>query len=406
MKILMLTSVYPQKDDGKYNVTPTVEYFCEKWKEQGHEVVVIHSNSYFPRFFYWIPDKVKQVLCSKMGFNFPTKESRKQVVFKRNNLSVYRLPILKLIPHGKFMKHTINRQISKIEKILEEANFYPELILSHWVNPQIELILPLGEKFNAKTSIVFHNDCSPKVIKRFDLINKVKQLDAVGCRNISYAKYVQNALELQKCPFVCYSGIPDNLAKQCQHEMHIREYSEVPEYIYVGRLIKYKNVDKIIDALHQVYQDKNFLFHIVGSGGERNNLELLIKKYRMENRILFHGQMKRDEAFKLMQRSMYFIMISENETFGMVYIEAMLAGCITIASKGGGIDGVIVDGENGYLSDEGDSVALANKIRDINSKKRTEHIKVRENAINTAINFSDSNVAEKYLKDVFNWKGE
>ena len=37
-------------------------------------------------------------------------------------------------------------------------------------------------------------------------------------------------------------------------------------------------------------------------------------------------------------------MISELETFGLVYIEAMAAGCITIASRNEGFDGIIKDG--------------------------------------------------------------
>lgn len=43
-----------------------------------------------------------------------------------------------------------------------------------------------------------------------------------------------------------------------------------------------------------------------------------------------------------------FIMISKNEAFGLVYLEAMSAGCITIASRGEGFDGVIIHGVNGF----------------------------------------------------------
>ena len=42
-------------------------------------------------------------------------------------------------------------------------------------------------------------------------------------------------------------------------------------------------------------------------------------------------------------------MISKNEAFGLVYLEAMLAGCI-VASRNG-IDGIIIDGYNGFLCD-------------------------------------------------------
>ena len=50
-----------------------------------------------------------------------------------------------------------------------------------------------------------------------------------------------------------------------------------------------------------------------------------------------------------MKNAQIFTLISDNETFGMVYIEAMLQGCLVIASKGGGFDGIIQDGINGFI---------------------------------------------------------
>ena len=102
MKLLVLTSVYPQQDDGDFNVTPTVQYFSEKWAEQGHEVIVIHNNSCFPIVFYLVPESIRLKMSSKLGFNFPTKESRKEISFKKERIAVYRLPIVKTVPHGKF----------------------------------------------------------------------------------------------------------------------------------------------------------------------------------------------------------------------------------------------------------------------------------------------------------------
>lgn len=404
MKLLVLTSVYPQQDDGDFNVTPTVQYFSEKWAEQGHEVIVIHNNSCFPIVFYLVPESIRLKMSSKLGFNFPTKESRKEISFKKERIAVYRLPIVKTVPHGKFGPSAINKQIKKITSILEANSFVPDLIVAHWVNPQIQLLISLGEMYNAKTSLVFHDDCSQKNINRFNLINEVKKLSAVGCRSKVYSEYVQEALGLSKKPFLCYSGIPDHLAMKCALEQESREYNDTTEYVYVGRLVKFKNVDTIIEALHKVYGDKKFKFHIVGSGAERENLESLVKQYKMDDRVFFHGQISRDKVFELMKKVTYFIMVSDNETFGMVYIEAMLAGCITIASVNGGVDGVIIDGENGFLSPQGDAKALAEKLKDVSCLDVSKRNSIRKSAINTALKFSDTCVSQKYLDDVLSWK--
>lgn len=97
-------------------------------------------------------------------------------------------------------------------------------------------------------------------------------------------------------------------------------------------------------------------------------------------------------------------MVSNNETFGMVYLEAMLAGCLTIASEKGGIDGVIVDGVNGFLSKQGDVDALVLKLKHIESLTQEQYESVRDKSINTAYEYRDSSVAKKYLEDVLYWK--
>lgn len=403
MKILVLTSVYPEPDDGTEIVTPTVKYFCDKWVEQGHEVIVIHNNSCFPLPFYWIPTSIRKKMESKLGHNFPVKSARNPLVNRLNGVKVFRLPLKKAMPHGKFSSLKINNQIKKIENILTMGKFVPEVIVSHWVNPQLDLIIKLGERYNAKTSLVFHGDCSDRNIEKFNLIENIKKLDAVGCRNETYAKYVAEKLNLKKRPFVCYSGIPDNLAQQQIENIDSLELEDSLSFLYVGRLIKYKNVDVIIRALQKKYQDKAIL-HIIGEGAEEDNLRQLSKQLGIEKNVIFHGQLPRNEVYSMMKKSYCFIMVSDNEIFGMVYIEAMLAGCVTIASEAGGVDGVIVDGKNGFLSKQGDVDALVKTLNRIEEKSKQEITNIRKNAVLTAYGYRDSEIAKKYLYDVCNWK--
>lgn len=404
MNILTLTSAYPQPDDGSEVVTPTVKYFCKKWVEDGHNVIVIHSNSCFPSFFYWIPDSLRKKISSRVGHNFPTKESRKKIEYSKEGICVYRIPMVKIIPHGKFSGGKIKKQTRMIEEILSKEKFTPDVIIAHWANPQIELIEGLARKYDAKTSLVFHGDCSQRNIDRFNLIEKVKRLDAVGCRNKAYANYVKNVLGLSKQPFICYSGIPDNLAESQLKNLSTLTLQTEQEYIFVGRLVKYKNVDVIIRALNRTYGNKSFVLHIVGEGAERENLESLVEELGISSKVMFHGQMDRLNVFELLKRCYCFTMVSDNETFGMVYIEAMLAGCITIASKDGGVDGVIRNGVNGFVSKQGDEDDLVRTFTKIANMNENDRQNLRINAIETALEFRDSQIAKKYLDDIFLWK--
>lgn len=401
MKILALTSVYPQPDDGKEIVTPTVKYFCDKWAKMGHDVIVIHNNTSFPRLFYCIPDCLRVKLSSILGHNFPTLSSRNALCRKEKGVSIYRLPLQKIIPHGNFKNKVITLQIKKIKEILKKEQFIPDVIISHWANPQVEMLLPLKNEYGSKVSLVFHGDCSDRNIERFNLKEKVQHIDAIGCRNKKYALEVQKKLELEEEPFICYSGIPDELAEKCSYDLKKGvHFVDNREFIYVGRLVKYKNVDTIIKALNKTFPAKNFVFHIVGEGAEKENLENLSREMGLAKNIVFHGQLPRGAVFELMKKCLCFCMVSDNETFGMVYIEAMLAGCVTIASKDGGVDGVIVDGQNGFLAKQGNVDDLSLKIKEAFALSTMDKENLRRRAVETAVKLSDSNVAYRYLNYV------
>lgn len=401
MNLLVLTSIYPEPDDGEDIVTPTVKYFCEKWVEQGHRVIVIHSNTCFPRVFYYVPKFIRKKMESILGHNFPTRSSRMPLVWKENGVHINRLPMEKIIPHGGFSKGTITLQINRIKNVLKKESFKPDIIMAHWVNPQLDLITELKKEYKCKTSLVFHGDCSEHNINKFRIKEKIKNVDSIGCRNRFYAEIVQRDLCLENPPFICCSGIPDKAAIYMDRRLKKGiNFINNNEFIYVGRLVRYKNVDIIIKALHRCFPNKDFILHVVGDGAEKENLTALAKRLGIEDCVFFHGQVSRVDVFSMMQKAKFFVMVSNNETYGMVYIEAMLAGCITIASKGCGVDGIIKDNENGFLCNQGDVVNLINLITYINSMKEKDINIVRVNAIKEGIRYSDWNVAKNYLNCV------
>ena len=78
----------------------------------------------------------------------------------------------------------------------------------------------------------------------------------------------------------------------------------------------------------------------------------------------------------------------------------MAAGCITIASRGEGFDGIIKDGENGFLCGAGNVEELISIINKIHKMDKAELSRISENAIKTAQQMTDSSVAASYIHDV------
>ena len=122
------------------------------------------------------------------------------------------------------------------------------------------------------------------------------------------------------------------------------------DWIVVCNLLPQKHVETTLRAFRlfsEVYPQA--VCRIVGKGPERSALEALSCELGIENSVRFLGQLENEDVLREMARSRFFVMVSHPEGFGIVYLEAMSAGCITIGTQGEGIADVIKSGVNGFL---------------------------------------------------------
>ncbi len=93
-------------------------------------------------------------------------------------------------------------------------------------------------------------------------------------------------------------------------------------------------------------------------------------------------------------------MISRGEAYGLAYLEAMARGCIVVASRNEGFDGIIKDGVNGYLCNAGDRHELAKVIIRIKQLSNAEKQNISRKAIETAKWLTDHNAAKIYIENI------
>lgn len=120
--------------------------------------------------------------------------------------------------------------------------------------------------------------------------------------------------------------------------------------IQVGNLLPSKRFSVTIDAFamfRKQYPDA--ILTIIGQGPERQRLEQQCKALGISQAVRFLGQVPNEVVLEEMAKHKFFVMPSVREGFGIVYLEAMASGCITIGTEGEGIASFLRNGENGYL---------------------------------------------------------
>ena len=396
MRILVLSSVYRDESLGRVDTsTNVVNLFVREWNKQGHEVLVIHNSHCYPKIVHKIPKKVKKMLASKMGFEISDYEAVKEKEFMDYGVKIFRLPIKKFIPHCKPSNNIIEKQVNRIIEILEKENFKPEVITGHWASPQMEIISKLKMKYNCRTAIVLHGvgyiGSSGYRIKDY-----LKNIDLLGARSLSQSRWLKDILKLEQLPFVCSSGIPDEYIDS--YKLNTEKYNDIKTWriTYVGRLVSYKNIDSTIRALSEI-NDINWEFNIVGEGAQYCELEKLARSLNCIERIHFFGHIQRNEVMQILKDTHIFVMISKDEVFGLVYLEAMAASSLVVASRNGGVDGIIVDNENGFLCTEGDTKELKGILINIMDKDKESLKHIVAKGYESVKDYSDYKVAERYL---------
>ena len=403
MNILVLTNEYPYEKYPKPDWTWVVAYFCREWVKQGHSVIAINNAASFPGSYYITAGILKRIIASYYDVSEKGLSETgwtKEFCFQDQGVTVINYPMKKYFPGGKYSKNILKKQIGRICSKLSELQFIPDVITGHWLNPQLMLVAELADKYiGAKTGFVFHGDCTIKNCKKFNAKNYIYRIGSIGCRSKTSCQQIQEFFHLKKV-FVCASGIPDAFAEQYRLYDKKLFNKNKTRIISVGRLVKYKNIDTVINACNNTLDKKEYTLTIIGDGPLSSELKKLVRRNKQELCVYFTGKLLREEIQTRLRESEIFILISKRETFGLVYLEAMLQGCIVIASKYGGIDGIIEDGINGFLCEEGNTEELETVLVKVTHLPGDVKKKISRNAIATAKEYTDSKTAKRYLSEI------
>lgn len=137
--------------------------------------------------------------------------------------------------------------------------------------------------------------------------------------------------------------------------------SQPVRLLWCARFIGWKHPELAVNcALHLKRHGYRFTLDMYGDGVLRPQMEKLVKQWRLEGEVTFHGNVDNDTVQHAMRMSDIFLFTSDRqEGWGVVANEAMAAGCCVVAGdKIGAAPYLINHGVNGYLFPDKDAHAL------------------------------------------------
>ncbi|MCK4891045.1 MAG: glycosyltransferase, partial [Candidatus Pacebacteria bacterium] len=144
------------------------------------------------------------------------------------------------------------------------------------------------------------------------------------------------------------------------------------------RLTKEKNLGFLVKSFVKIRQERNNVkFLIVGDGAVKKDLEKMAEELGVKGNIIFAGLVDRSEIVGLYQASDIFVFASKTETQGLVAVEAMAAGNPVVAIKASGIEDIIRNSEDGFLTFESEDEFSESVLKIVDDKNLREKMSAR-----------------------------
>ncbi len=247
-----------------------------------------------------------------------------------------------------------------LEKLIEKEGI--DIIHGHYLFPAGAAAVEVGKKYNIKTYVTAHGSDMFELYKnqsfmRSSIKTVLEDADVVCA--------VSNALKHE----IIATGVVGiaNKTRISWNSVDVNKFSNHPDVsfrvenkignkpivLFVGNLIKRKNVDSLIEA--KKISNCDYCLVIVGDGPLFKDLKKKVEEENIHD-VIFTGS--RNDVERIIPSCDVLVLPSFSESFGLVLIEALACGKPVIGSDVGGISEIITK-DVGLLVDPNDVVSIA-----------------------------------------------
>ena len=311
-------------------------------------MAVLHLSNYFPNsslyekiFFHLDQTDVKQAVYSAV-------RTRKESNYTSSRLSDVNINIRNILkPRDQLFYRLKIRKVFK--DVRQNVDFRGiNIIHAHTLYSDGGTALKIKKKFNIPylvairaTDIYKYQKYRPDLrLWRNSILREASRVLFLspGLKK-AFLKYLGSELKskIKKKSLIIPNGIDSIFLKQPGNNNKNKRSDANLKLLFVGRFLKKKNICSIIKAVKKINQETNVSLTLVGEGSYK---EQILNMIAGESYINYLGPIKnREELRKIYKAHDIFIMISEIETFGLVYIEALSQGTPIIYTHGQGVHG-------------------------------------------------------------------
>ena len=188
--------------------------------------------------------------------------------------------------------------------------------------------------------------------------------EAYKKRLLSHSYFADCKDELKTKSVVIPNGIEDYWLKNVNSKPKI--IHNPARLLFAGRIVKGKNLETLINVVIRLNQEgTKCILHVAGGGSGRNYNRVIKKIGKYPELFVYHNNIiSKSDLINLYNDCDLFVMPSKNETFGLVYVEAISQGMPVVYTRNEGIDGFFPP-ETGEAVNCNDEYDIAVKIRKI-----------------------------------------
>lgn len=345
---------------------------------------------------------------------YPSKKYKHYGVFVENTAKI-------LKENGyKVTVSALKKKDTKITKLVGYSWFYLKAILialfghydylyAHYIS-HCALLIKIIKKIKPKIKVIVNvhgNDVVPENEHDEKFIPMVKEVLPMIDMCITPSQYFQNIM-------IDQYHLPENIVKvfpsggvnlkvfkhfDCTKKLF--DLDENKTVIgYVGRYEIRKGWEIFLEAVHLLENHDQYQFVMVGTGDEESQADEMIKKYNLKIKKL-HMLNQKDLAKLYSAIDIFcFPTYRKSESLGLVGLEAMACGAITIASNMAGPTSYIEDNKNGFFFEPCNAQDLKDKIENILQMSQSAKEKIKTSAYETVKQYDIDQISDTLI-DIF-----